>query len=124
MSETFSAEERQIIYRVIQARRDIRHFSSRPLAAGVVRRILEAAHHAPSVGLMQPWNFILITSVALRQHVKRSFEQINVREQEKVASGERHALYRSLKLEGILEAPLNIAVTCDLRRDAPFVLGL
>jgi 5,6-dimethylbenzimidazole synthase len=72
---------------------------------------------------MQPWNFILVTSATLRRQVRASFEERNRAELERVPTEQRQELYRSLKLEGILEAPLNLAVTCDRRRDAPFVLG-
>lgn len=120
---TFSEAERHAIHRLIQTRRDVRHFLPTPVPAAVLRRILDAAHHAPSVGFMQPWNFILVSSLALRQQVRASFEERNRRELDAIPVPQRQALYRNLKLEGILEAPLNIAVTCDRRRDAPFVLG-
>jgi 5,6-dimethylbenzimidazole synthase len=119
----FSQEERDALYRVIRARRDVRHFRPDPVPPPVLARILEAAHLAPSVGFMQPWNFILITSEEVRGQVRRSFEERNRAELAKVPTAERAELYRGLKLEGILEAPLNLAVTCDRRRDAPFVLG-
>jgi 5,6-dimethylbenzimidazole synthase len=119
----FPQEERDTLYRIIQARRDVRHFVSTPLPPAVLWRILEAAHHAPSVGFMQPWNFILVTSEATRRQVQACFEARNRDELDKLPPGERKELYRRLKLEGIREAPLNIAVTCDRRRDAPFVLG-
>jgi 5,6-dimethylbenzimidazole synthase len=119
----FSNSERQILYEVIQARRDIRHFRPDPIPVDVLRRILEAAHHAPSVGFMQPWNFILVTSLETRRQLHATFEEENRNELEKIGNEERKELYRTLKLEGILEAPLNIAITCDRRRDAPFVIG-
>lgn len=121
--EPFSMAEREAVYRVIRDRRDVRHFRPDPVPPDVLRRVLAAAHHAPSVGFMQPWNFILVGSAEVRQRVKASFEERNRAELAKVPTPERQDLYRGLKLEGILEAPLNIAVTCDRRRDAPFVLG-
>jgi 5,6-dimethylbenzimidazole synthase len=123
MDRTFSAPEREVIYRLIRSRRDIRQFAPDPLPPDVLQRILEAAHHAPSVGFMQPWNFIVITSPRLRAQVKALFEEINVGEALRVADRSRQQLYRSLKLEGLLESPLNLAVTCDRRRGKPFVLG-
>lgn len=123
MGDVFSDADRNAVYRVIQARRDIRHFSPEPLTPDVLRRILEAAHLAPSVGFMQPWNFILITSAEMRRKFKSTFLNINEREIAKIGDEDRKKLYRNLKLEGILESPLNIAVTCDRRRGAPFVLG-
>jgi len=123
IERTFSAAEREALYRLIRSRRDVRQFASDPIPTDVVRRILGAAHYAPSVGFMQPWNFILIHSLQVRTLVKRIFEEINVAEAANVPEQDRQQLYRSLKLEGILEAPLNIAVTCDRRRGMPFVLG-
>jgi 5,6-dimethylbenzimidazole synthase len=123
MDRTFSATEREVIYRLIRSRRDVRQFAPDPIPPEALVRILEAAHHAPSVGFMQPWNFILITSPHLRAQVKALFEEINEGEAHRVADHARQQLYRSLKLEGLQEAPLNIAVTCDRRRGKPFVLG-
>lgn len=123
MADEFTGVDRDAIYRVIQARRDIRNFSPEPVPAGVLRRILEAAHFAPSVGFMQPWNFILIASAEFRRQIKKSFLETNSGEMEKIPDEKRKDLYRSLKLEGIVESPLNIAVTCDSRRGGPFVLG-
>lgn len=121
MQESFSDSDKEAIYRVIKARRDIRKFSTKPLDSELVMRLLEAAHFAPSVGFMQPWNFILIQSLDVRSKIKALFDDVNAGESAKLT--ERKELYNSLKLEGILESPLNIAVTCDHRRDAPFVLG-
>jgi 5,6-dimethylbenzimidazole synthase len=123
MDRTFSATEREVIYRLIRSRRDIRQFAPDPIPPDALRRILGAAHHAPSVGFMQPWNFILITSPRLRTQIKALFEEINAGEAHRVADRSRQQLYRSLKLEGLLESPMNIAVTCDRRRGKPFVLG-
>ncbi|SFJ37992.1 5,6-dimethylbenzimidazole synthase [Thermoflavimicrobium dichotomicum] len=123
MSDTFSKQEQEVIYRLIRARRDIRHFASDPVPEDALQRILEAAHYAPSVGFMQPWNFILITSQEIKQKIKASFEETNREQLQVLSEDERKELYRKLKLEGIMEAPINIAVTCDRNRDAPFVLG-
>ena len=121
--DEFSPEERRGVYRAIHERRDVRaHFRGEPIPTAVLARLLTAAHHAPSVGFMQPWDFILIDDVVLRGAVKRLFEVEN----ERAAAhyeGERAALYRSLKLEGILESPLNLCVTCDRARGGPHVLG-
>jgi 5,6-dimethylbenzimidazole synthase len=81
------------------------------------------AHLAPSVGLMQPWNFVIVRSPEARRRVRALFEEANARELARLEGDERRELYSRLKLEGILEAPLNLAVTCDSRRGAPFVLG-
>lgn len=120
---TFSTADREVIYRLIRSRRDVRQFAPVGIPTDVLRRILAAAHDAPSVGFMQPWNFILITSRSRRARIKAIFDEINAAEAHKVPDKDRQRLYRSLKLEGILEAPMNIAVTCDRRRAHPFVLG-
>jgi 5,6-dimethylbenzimidazole synthase len=122
-STTFTAAEQEAIYKVMRGRRDVRHFRPEPIPDNVLRRILEMAHLAPSVGFMQPWNFILISSQEIRRQMKALFDRVNTGELARIEAPERKELYARLKLEGILEAPLNIAVTCDDRRDAPFVLG-
>jgi 5,6-dimethylbenzimidazole synthase len=109
------------VYEAIRTRRDVREFRGDALPDDVLLRILDAAHRAPSVGFMQPWGFILVRDRALRQRVRASFERENARAAERY-SGERRTLYESLKLEGILEAPLNICVTCDRERGG-VVLG-
>jgi len=100
MDRTFSATEREVIYRLIRSRRDIRQFAPDPIPPEVLRRILEAAHHAPSVGFMQPWNFILITSPRLRTQIKALFEEINVGEAHRVADRSRQQLYRASSSKG------------------------
>ncbi|HSH38672.1 MAG TPA: 5,6-dimethylbenzimidazole synthase, partial [Chthoniobacterales bacterium] len=121
--DSFSTAERDVIQRLIRARRDIRHFSSTPVADAALTRILGAAHAAPSVGLMQPWNFILVNSPETRLRIRDSFANTNASEKAKLDGTDREQLYGSLKLEGIFEAPVNIAVTCDHSRGGPFVLG-
>lgn len=119
----FSADERHGLYRAIHERRDVRsQFLPDPIPADVLARLLHAAHHAPSVGFMQPWDFLVIESVSVRQDVLAIFE----RENEKAANnytGEQGANYRSLKLQGILESPLNLCITCDRSRGGTHVLG-
>jgi 5,6-dimethylbenzimidazole synthase len=123
VSNSFSDEERAAVYKAIMLRRDIRRqFESRRIPQEVLYRILSAAHHAGSVGFMQPWDFILIEDHRTRQRVLDSF----TREHDRSASfyeGARRELYMSLKLEGILESALNICVTCDRSRGGPHVLG-
>ena len=117
----FSTQEQQAVYRVICSRRDIRHFRGDPIPDDALARIIQAAHHGPSVGFMQPWDFILIQDLAVRQQVKELFH----REREAAAcffDEPRRSHYLSLKLEGILESPLNLCVTCDPTR-GEVVLG-
>ena len=122
MTSDFSEAERAAVYRAIFERRDCRRFLPDALPDPVLARMLTAAHHAPSVGFMQPWNFLLIRSRDVRCRIKAAFEQANARAALEFP-GERGAFYRTLKLEGILEAPLNLCVTCDRSRHGPVVLG-
>lgn len=110
------------LYEAIYRRRDVRRFRSDPVADDVLARILDAAHHAGSVGFMQPWNFIVVRSLEIRQQVYEVFAQENSRAAENY-SGERRSLYESFKLAGVLEAPVSLAVTCDRSRKGPAVLG-
>jgi len=122
VKEVFSPEERETFYRAILSRRDVRRFLPDPIPQETMNRILLAAHHAPSVGFMQPWNFILIRDPRTKSSVKEAFLQARSQEAEQF-SGDRKKLYLSLKLEGIEEAPVNICVTCDSTRHGPAVLG-
>ena len=118
----FTPIERETVYKTIFARRDVRRFLSSPVPSEVIERILLAAHHAPSVGFMQPWNFILIRDPRKKNQIKEAFRLARGQEAEQFL-GERKNLYLSLKLEGIEEAPVNICVTCDSTRHGPAVLG-
>lgn len=119
----FSDSEREAVYRVIFARRDVRkNFVKKPIADEVLARILTAAHHAGSVGFMQPWDFVVIRRRATKRAVKQLFTQAN-RDAATRYDGPRAMLYRSLKLEGIEEAPVNICVTCTRQRGGRHVLG-
>jgi 5,6-dimethylbenzimidazole synthase len=119
----FPCEEKQAVYRAIETRRDVRdQFLPDPLPDHLVGRLLQAAHSAPSVGFMQPWNFLLVRGEDTRRAVHGAFLRANAEASEMFA-GERQAQYRSLKLEGILKAPLSICVTCDPTRGGAVVLG-
>jgi 5,6-dimethylbenzimidazole synthase len=119
----FSDPERRGLYRAIRERRDVRsQFLPDPIPPEVLVRLLQAAHHAPSVGFMQPWDFIVIDSLEVRQAVKAIFKQENQKAAENYA-GEQAVRYRRLKLEGILESPINLCITCDRSRGGPHVLG-
>ena len=73
--DEFPGEQRRGIYRAIYARRDIRHFRNDGIPDPVLARIIQAAHQGPSVGFMQPWDFILIRSLAVRGQIKELFER-------------------------------------------------
>jgi 5,6-dimethylbenzimidazole synthase len=115
MSEqAFSAEERAAVYRAIAERRDMRHFSGGEVAPELLARLLEAAHQAPSVGLMQPWRFIRITRQALREAIHGLVEEERVRTAE--ALGERSDEFMRLKVEGIRDcAELLVVALMDGR---------
>src|SRR5580700_8690654 len=109
----FSDEERRGVYRAIHERRDVRsRFITASLPDEVLARIIDAAHHAPSVGFMQPWEFILITDGLVRRAVRQQFEDTNTRAAAAYA-GDRRELYDRLKLEAIVESAVNLCVTCD-----------
>jgi 5,6-dimethylbenzimidazole synthase len=118
----FTDPERAAVYRVIRERRDVRRFRSDPIPDEVVQRLLRAAAHAPSVGYMQPWNFLLVRDLAVRRQVHEAFRVANA-EAEALFPPERRDRYAALKLEGILDSGLNICVTCDRTRFGPVVLG-
>lgn len=122
-ADAFDPAERDAVYRAIFERRDIRaQFLPEPVPDAVLARLLRAAHHAPSVGFMQPWDFIVVRDRTVRAAIHAAFLRANA-EAAAAFEGERQATYRSLKLEGILEAPLGICVTCDRARNGPVVLG-
>jgi 5,6-dimethylbenzimidazole synthase len=119
----FSDADRVAVYRALLTRRDVRsQFRPDTVPDDVLLRILTAAHHAPSVGFSQPWDFVIIDRGDIRRAVKEIFERENARAAENY-TGERRDLYRSLKLEGILESAVNVCVTCDRKRGGPHVLG-
>lgn len=107
---SYSEAERSAIYRVIAERRDMRHFISGAIVdETVLQRLLQAAHHAPSVGLMQPWRFIRVSDAALRESIAALVDE----ERELTARelGERETEFLRLKVEGIREcAELLVAV--------------
>ncbi|MDU9416717.1 5,6-dimethylbenzimidazole synthase [Pseudomonas sp. zfem005] len=110
----FSPEERAAVYRAIAERRDMRHFSGGEVAPELLARLLEAAHQAPSVGLMQPWRFIRVTEPALREDIHGLVEAERVRTAETL--GERSDEFMRLKVEGIRDcAELLVAALMDGR---------
>ncbi|MFK4811761.1 5,6-dimethylbenzimidazole synthase [Devosia sp. ZW T5_3] len=114
---------RDAVYQAIFGRRDVRsQFSTAPLDDAVLARLLNAAHHAPSVGYMQPWNFIIIRDMARRQAMRELFLAARQQELPQIEA-DRRALYAKLKLEGICESAVNICVTCDRNRSRNSPLG-
>jgi 5,6-dimethylbenzimidazole synthase len=101
MKHRFSNDEIAAVYKAISERRDIRHFLDDPIDPGILTRILQAAHLAPSVGFMQPWRFIRITDTNLRTKIYQLVEQERIKTAE--ALEEREDEFMRLKVEGIRE---------------------
>lgn len=123
--DNFTDKEKEAFYKVVFSRRDVRSdFLTKKIPNNIIYKILLAAHHAPSVGYSQPWNFVLIRDIEKRKLIKHSFlkqklKSIKLLDDE----NERKQKYLNLKLEGILESDLNICVTYDHERFGPFVIG-
>lgn len=123
MTDNFTEEEKRGFYKAIYSRRDVRsHFISKPIKDDILSKILHAAHHAPSVGFSQPWNFILIKDIETKKKIKKSFEEEKDHSSQLVEEPKR-SKYLSFKLEGILESPVNLCVTYDPTKFGPFVIG-
>ncbi len=112
----FDEKERLGVYRAIAERRDMRHFLPDAVDEVVLTRLLKAAHQAGSVGLMQPWRFIRITSTNLRQQIHQIVEQERV--QTAKALGEREDEFMALKVEGILDCGELLVVALPDKREA------
>ena len=122
-AEGFDENERNAVYRAIRERRDVRRgFLPEPVPDELLHRLLEAAHNAPSVGLMQPWRFIVVRDLAVRQKVHEIFLKAN---EQAMANyeGEQQQNYSGMKLEGILEAPQNLCIVCDSQSNQGHQLG-
>jgi 5,6-dimethylbenzimidazole synthase len=122
---SFTMTEKEGLYKALFSRRDVRsHFIDKKIPDDVLVKILNAAHHAPSVGYSQPWDFILIKNKVTKLKVKNSFIQERKRSISLLYNDlDRQVKYIKLKLEGILESDINICVTYDPERFGPFVLG-
>ncbi len=121
--EPFSSSEREAVYRAIFERRDVRrNFLPTPISDEVLTRLLNAAHHAGSVGFMQPWDFVIVRKPSTKRAVKQLFNKTNEAAALRYKKP-RADLYRTLKLEGIEESSVNLCVTCSRQRGGPHVLG-
>ncbi len=119
----FDEVERNAVYRAIFTRRDVRsQFLATPITDAEIARLLLAAHHAPSVGFMQPWSFVVIYDQSVKNSVKSLFQSAND-EAVLMFKDNQRTDYMKLKLEGITDAPINICVTCDRKRAGEVVLG-
>nr|WSW46756.1 nicotinate-nucleotide--dimethylbenzimidazole phosphoribosyltransferase [Streptomyces sp. NBC_01001] len=119
----YTDAEREAVLRVMRERRDIRNgFRTDPIPHEVLLRVLEAAHHAPSVGHSQPWDFVVIRSAETR----RSMHELAQRQREAYAKSlpkGRAKQFKQLKIEAILDTPVNIVVTADPTRGGRHTLG-
>jgi 5,6-dimethylbenzimidazole synthase len=115
----YSQAEIDAVYKVITERRDMRHFLPTPIEPEVLERILQAAHHAPSVGLMQPWRFIRITNAQTRKAIHAIVDKERMLTAQAIGELEnstRMAEFLRLKVEGILECgELLVATLCNKR---------
>lgn len=115
-SLAFSEAERAAVYRAIHERRDMRHFAGGSVDDDVLLRLLRAAHHAPSVGFMQPWRFIRVQDRALRKGIHALIEEERVRTAEVL--GERKDEFMKLKVQGVLDAAEVLVIAMPPGREA------
>ena len=115
----YSAAEIDAVYKVIAQRRDMRHFVPAPIEPAIFAKLLAAAHHAPSVGLMQPWRFIRITDLNLRKKIVEQVQEERLNTANALGnceSAERESEFMRLKVEGIMQcAEVLVAALCDHR---------
>ncbi|MGP1716503.1 MAG: 5,6-dimethylbenzimidazole synthase [Methylophilus sp.] len=119
MSFAYSDTDKAAIYKVIAERRDMRHFLPAPIAPELLQKLLQAAHHAPSVGLMQPWRFIRISDADVRKRIHALVDEERKKTAQAIGEFEntaRMAEFMRLKVEGILDCgELLVATLCDQR---------
>jgi nicotinate-nucleotide--dimethylbenzimidazole phosphoribosyltransferase len=118
----FPADQRAAAYAVIEARRDVRRFRPDPIPDDVLRRVLGAAHVAPSVGHSQPWRFIVVRDPDIRTRAGLLADRERLRQAAQLEPDAARRL-KDLKLEGLREAPVGVVVCCDRRTPAAGVLG-
>ena len=118
----FNEEFRQSFRDLILWRRDVRRFRRDPIDPALIQSLLELASHAPSVGHCQPWRFVLVESGGCREAVRSSFARANAKALESY-DGEQRAQYARLKLEGLEDAPVHLAVFADEATEAGSGLG-
>lgn len=116
-------EEKAGLYKAIQNRRDIRSFLPDPIPPEKLEMILGAAHHAPSVGFMQPWNFIVVQDDSIKQQLAACADKERRALAIHYEGTDRESSFLELKIQGIKEAPVTICVTCDPTRGGDHVLG-
>ena len=110
--ERFSEQFREQFRELLRWRRDVRRFTSEPLAPGLLEEVLEFTRFAPSVGLSQPWRYVRVSSPEIRAAIRTDFEQANAQALAGY-SGEQAARYARLKLAGLDSAPVHLAAFTD-----------
>lgn len=120
----YSEDQKKVVYDVIKRRRDVRTFTPEPIREEAIMNIIQAGHDGPSVGFMQPWNFIIIE----KEEIKEKLAWAANKEKRALAihyenKDERHQKFLGLKVQGLKEAPITICVTCDPTRGGSHVLG-
>ncbi|MFT8354314.1 MAG: 5,6-dimethylbenzimidazole synthase [Gluconobacter japonicus] len=118
----FSEDFRLDLERLFTWRRDVRHFRREPVAPALLDDLLQASTLAPSVGLSEPWRFVLVEDQTRKSAVRKSFETCNARALEGY-DGEQATGYASLKLAGLDDAPHHVAVFCETTPDQGHGLG-
>ncbi len=118
----FDAAFRQSLRDLVLWRRDVRRFRRDPVDPALIHSLLELASHAPSVGHCQPWRFVLVESAECREAVRSSFARANAKALE-TYDGEQRTRYARLKLEGLEDAPVHLAVFADEATEAGSGLG-
>jgi 5,6-dimethylbenzimidazole synthase len=119
---SFDDAFRARLHDLLVCRRDVRRFRPDPLPAGMLDRLIEAACLAPSVGLSQPWRFVIVDDPARRGAIVENFTICNA-DALKSYSSERAARYATLKLAGLREAPCHLAVFADRATETGHGLG-
>jgi len=111
VSKAFNESDCQLLEDILRLRRDVRgnHFLDVEVSDEIIERLMNAALLAPSVGYSQPWQFVVIRDTTIKNKIHQSFLTANVQGGQQF-SGEKQKAYNALKLEGILEAPVNIAI--------------
>jgi nicotinate-nucleotide--dimethylbenzimidazole phosphoribosyltransferase len=117
----YAEDQRDVVHRVIAERRDVRRFRPDAVPDDVLQRVLEAAHRAPSVGLMQPWRLIVVRGLSTRVAVRHLAQRERLRQADRF--DERTRQFLDQKIEGVVEAPLGVCVCCDHGEPDVEVLG-
>lgn len=118
-SSAFSEAEKEAVYRALFTRRDIRHFRPDPIPWEILERLYQAFHASPSVGLTQPWAVVEIRKRETKERIFALHQKVRARERELFQEKEQR-VYDRLRLEGLLEAPLHLAI---FQRPVPRSLG-